>query len=383
MDFVELARQAWRAGDFDKARMFYQKASYGIHGTDQANKDAFAQEVAEFAGQDPLYQKGIALICNHIQQQGIPVLQSDMTAYVKKHWGEAQTEQLRYVLYYAEVRKEIYRKKQGRSYLLALSEADLLIAQLPKARQTKSNLHTKIFEPNEPYQTPTDAPNIDSTDIADLNREATRHKDDGNWSAALACLFKAKQLTENELQDFPQRLRLPLFLQQAGHIDAAKYEFVYLLEQMDSFVALEVAGRQNLRQQKSFVKNHNLELLFDKARLVFQREKDTEQAERCRTLSEQYKEKRIAANEALNAAHQKRIKAHREEHLSPSYSNISAAQKEALRHDTIRAQPTQSLQPLYNPTPEPKLHTKKDGNGCLHTVIGLGVIVLILFWIFS
>ena len=174
-----------------------------------------------------------------------------------------------------------------------------------------------------------------------------------------------------------------MFLQQAGHIDAAKYEFVYLLEQMDSFVALEVAGRQNLRQQKSFVKNHNLELLFDKARLVFQREKDTEQAERCRTLSEQYKEKRIAANEALNAAHQKRIKAHREEHLSPSYSNISAAQKEALRHDTIRAQPTQSLQPLYNPTPEPKLHTKKDGNGCLHTVIGLGVIVLILFWIFS
>ena len=40
MDFVELARQAWDAGDFDKARMFYQKASYGIHDTDQANKDA-------------------------------------------------------------------------------------------------------------------------------------------------------------------------------------------------------------------------------------------------------------------------------------------------------------------------------------------------------
>ena len=95
MDFVELARQAWDAGDFDKARMFYQKASYGIHDTDQANKDAFAQEVAGFAGQDPLYQKGLALIRDHIRQQGKPVLQSEMTAYVKKHWGDAQTEQLR------------------------------------------------------------------------------------------------------------------------------------------------------------------------------------------------------------------------------------------------------------------------------------------------
>ena len=383
MDFVELARQAWDAGDFDKARMFYQKASYGIHDTDQANKDAFAQEVAGFAGQDPLYQKGLALIRDHIRQQGKPVLQSEMTAYVKKHWGDAQTEQLRYVLYYAEVRKEICRKKQGRSYLLALSEADLVVARLPKVEQKKSSLHTKLFEPNQPYQPPTDAPYIHSADIAELYRDATRYKDEGNWLAALACLFKAKQLTEKELQDFPQRLRLPLFLQQAGHFEAAKYEFIYLLEQMDNFVALEVAGRLNLRQQKSFVKNHNLELLFDKACLIFQREKDLERAERCRKLSEQYKEKRIAANEALKAARQKRIRAHREEYHSASPPNVSTAQQEIFHHDTIRAQPTQT-RPFYDATPEPVVSAKKkDEKGCLNTAIGLVVVVLILFWIFA
>ena len=194
---------------------------------------------------------------------------------------------------------------------------------------------------------------------------------------------RVTMFTEKELQDFPQRLRLPLFLQQAGHFEAAKYEFIYLLEQMDNFVALEVAGRQNLRQQKSFVKNHNLELLFDKACLIFQREKDLERAERCRKLSEQYKEKRIAANEALKAARQKRIRAHREEYHSASPPNVSTAQQEIFHHDTIRAQPTQT-RPFYDATPEPVVSAKKkDEKGCLNTAIGLVVVVLILFWIFA
>lgn len=108
-------------------------------------------------------------------------------------------------------------------------------------------------------------------------------------------------------------LRLPLFLQQAGHFEAAKYEFIYLLEQMDNFVALEVAGRQNLRQQKSFVKNHNLELLFDKACLIFQRKKIWNGLNAAANFQNNTKKSPVAANEALKAARQKRIRAHREE----------------------------------------------------------------------
>lgn len=69
-----------------------------------------------------------------------------------------------------------------------------------------------LFKPNQPY---TPKVSIDITDIAELNRWATAAK--GNdWDTALACLFRAKELMENQYQDFPQRLRLPLFLQQAG-----------------------------------------------------------------------------------------------------------------------------------------------------------------------
>lgn len=216
--------------------------------------------------------------------------------------------------------------------------------------------HAKLFEPNTPYQPPADAPYISDTDVAALNREATRYKDEGDWTAALACLFQAKRLTENEIQHFPQRLRLPLFLQQAGHFEAAKYEFLYLLEHMDDFVALDVAGMQDLRLKKSFVKNHCLERLFDKARLVFEREKQIGQAEKCRALSAQYQEKRIQARESLDEACQKRLQAHRERF--PLSSADTVTYREASRNDTIRAQatPPHTLcrdNPLAPPIPQP------------------------------
>ena len=59
MDFVELARQAWDAGDFDKARMFYQKASYGIHDTDQANKDALPKRWPDLQGKTRYIKKAL------------------------------------------------------------------------------------------------------------------------------------------------------------------------------------------------------------------------------------------------------------------------------------------------------------------------------------
>lgn len=372
MDFVELARQAWAAKDYDAARMYYQKASYGIHGTEQANKDAFAQEVAEFAGEDPLYQQGLSLITQYIAQQGKPVLQSDMTAYVKQHWGHAQTELLRYVLYYAAARREIFRKKQGRSYLLACSEADLNVARLPDGTKPKTpnKRHNALFEPNSPYQAPPDHPVIRSADSAELHREATRYKGEGNWTGALACLFTAKELTHNQIEDFPRRLRLPLFLQQAGHFSAAKYELAYLLENIDHFVELETKGRRHIRLSKTFVKNHHLERLFDKARLIYQREKQTDLAETCRLLSQEYQTKRIAVSEALLAAEQKK-RENRREYSSPvSTVTLDVSQIQDRRENT--SQYNESLQLAQHHVTNPQKNT-----GCLKVIIGVLVVIFI------
>lgn len=382
MDFVNLAREAWEQRDFDLARIYYQKAAYGIHGTDGANKAAFAHEVAQFAGEDPLYQQGIDLIRQYIaQKQGEPVLQSEMTAFVKKQWGEGQAEQLRYVLYYAEIRKEIFRKKQGRSYLLSLSEDGLTQITHSKAPKAKNTKHTKLFEPNQPYPADKISP-VYSTDIAELNREATRHKDEKNWPAALSCLFKAKELTANEYQDVQQRLRLPLFLQQAGFFDAAKHELQYLWEHTDHFISLEASGRQNLRLQKAFLKNLYLERLFDKARLIYQREKQTDQAAQCQALSEQYQSKRLEANEALTQAQEQKRQTHREKYpkLSDETYTPSAIYS---RDDIIRAQPTE------NPSQEPITSFQEIQNSSsekqkdlINTIIGLVIVLAIVYWIF-
>lgn len=382
MDFVYLARRAWKDGDFDAARMYYQKASYGIHGTNQANKNVFAQEVARFAGEDPLYQQGIRLIRQYIAEQNKPVLQSEMTAYVKSHFGEQKVEELRYVLYYAEVRKDICRRKQGRSYLLALSEINLNQAALPAKKAAKkvvkASPHLSLFDPNVPYHTSNQI-QIDSNDIAELNREATRYKTEKNWEYALACLFKAKELTKGQYCDILQRLRLPLFLQQAGRFEAAKYELAYLLQNTDRFVALEAEGRQNLRLQKIFLKNLYLERLFDKARLIFQREKQNESMGKCAELSKQYAEKRVEANEKLRNAEEEQLARHRTRFSDNTHQTST---QNRLRDDTICVKPTGIPHLPDTPSPQqPKKIQKKPQQ--IDYVIGLCVVVAIIWLLFN
>ena len=379
MDFVYLAREAWKAGNFDVARMYYQKAAYGIHGTNQANKDAFTQEVAQFAGEDPVYQQGIQLIRKYVAEQNKPVLQNEMTVYVKSHFGVQQTEVLRYVLYYAEVRKDIYRQKHGRSYLLALSPDAFIHAELPNKKKReatntkkKSTPHIKLFEPNVPYHTQS-AVYISSSDIAELHREATRYKTEKDWASALACLFKAKDLTHDRYEEMSRRLRLPLFLQQAGYFEAAKHELAYLLENIDNFVAIQVEGQQNLRQRKAFFKTAYLTEFFDKARLIFQREKITDKAKKCEMLFEQYTKKREAAFAALQET---RRQIREKQKLS---------QHQVDRNDIIRAQPANSLLevPIEHSTTRTRGKKQSHQNsGCTNIIAGFIVVVIFLYFIF-
>lgn len=228
-----------------------------------------------------------------------------------------------------------------------------------------------LFKPNQPY---TPKVSVDITDIAELNRRATAAK--GNdWDTALACLFRAKELMENQYQDFPQRLRLPLFLQQAGEFEAAKYEFAYLLENLDRFVELEAVGHQDKRRYKVFVKNLCLERLYDKARVAFKREKLTDASEQCRLLSEQYQEKRIEALEKLTVARKEKIEKHRAEFpISRINDEDDHQTSEIDRNNIIRE--TGKAESDFKP--DAKLSHKQ---GCFSTAACLVVSIGILTWL--
>jgi tetratricopeptide (TPR) repeat protein len=70
--------------------------------------------------------------------------------------------------------------------------------------------------------------------IAALNRQATVHKENGDWPAAVACLKEAHGLMgKSGLAHTAQAwCRLPLFLQQAGRFDESMAVFDELLDQL-------------------------------------------------------------------------------------------------------------------------------------------------------
>lgn len=115
MIYLEKARAAWQVGDYDTARIWYQKCGY----LDLGVKN-YVEEIAAFAAEDPVSQEILAVIKSMIIERKEPILQSEITKYVKNRFGEKAAELVRYTTYFAEVRGELHREKKGRSYLLYL-----------------------------------------------------------------------------------------------------------------------------------------------------------------------------------------------------------------------------------------------------------------------
>lgn len=313
IDYVALARRAWAAGDFDRARDCYQKASYGIDGTSKANVEAFTREVAEFAGEDPFYSKMICLIRSYISTQramGKPVLQSDMTAFVESHYGDAQTNLTRYVLYYAEVRKEIYRRKHGRSYLLALSAEDFQEG-LPRPAATIQTIHpttnafTALFEPMAPYQRKPELLTDEELGMGvwDLYRQATVHKNAKEWDKAIECLYEARAIdgTANEWLVLTNLLRLPLFLQQAGYFEAANFEFNHILSTLGMLINREIKTADNPGLSYQWLQHLYLGQIFDKARVAYKRQRLIDQSKHFAELAATHQQKSVALEVKINA----------------------------------------------------------------------------------
>lgn len=233
----------------------------------------------------------------------------------------------------------------------------------------------KLFEPNRPYYPKV---SMDITDVAELNRQATAFKGK-DWDSALACLMKAKELMDDQYQDFPQRLRLPLFLQQAGEFDAAKYEFAYLLDNIDRYVELEITGRQDKKLQRAFLKNLCLERLFDKARVMFKREKLKDEEEQCRLLSEQYQEKRLKARVALDEAMKNRRDEHRTKFSKNQLANESN-HKISIRDDTAFLRDCNA--DYSRPESQNKIETHQaQKSGCLSTSACMLLGCVFLTWL--
>ena len=142
------ARLAHKTGDYHLARDLYQKIAYYYNDFSELEKEAFTKEVANFAGDDPMYRDILRLVISQIQQAQEPILQSKLTNIIKQQYGERGAELLRYVLYYADYRDELKRIKKGRSYLLLLPTMKIedFVIKTPKAPKKAK---VKAIETNE------------------------------------------------------------------------------------------------------------------------------------------------------------------------------------------------------------------------------------------
>jgi hypothetical protein len=123
-------------------------------------------------------------------------------------------------------------------------------------------------------------------ETAALLREATAAKNGKNWDRAITCLFEAK-VRMGDGYPIDSRLRLPLFLQQAGRFEEAIMEFQWLIDQVRPRI------ERSLDQTSANVRRatiaSDMAHIYDKTRLACKREKRFDEAKRYGSLSEQHR----------------------------------------------------------------------------------------------
>lgn len=108
-----IAREAWLRGDFDTARMAYQKSAYNsgrLKG--EETKKALKRELIGFAQHDPLYRQVLSDIKPLVEQQP-GIKQTELYGRLPY-----EREIVSYVLYFATEIFDLMRKKSGRTYQL-------------------------------------------------------------------------------------------------------------------------------------------------------------------------------------------------------------------------------------------------------------------------
>lgn len=140
--------------------------------------------------------------------------------------------------------------------------------------------------------------------FADLNRQATQARSDGDMDKAVALLQQAKQRQGDSYED----TRLALYLQHAGRFDEAMAEFEWLLHRLEQRVENDMAHTTPTRR-KAFV-SYGRHVIHDKARLASEREGRSDLAQFHGQLADQYekeeRKQRAAADRVERRASERR-----------------------------------------------------------------------------
>jgi tetratricopeptide (TPR) repeat protein len=107
----------------------------------------------------------------------------------------------------------------------------------------------------------------------ELLKQATQMKDLKNFDGAITCLREAYKLMAQSNISYPIEtyLRLPLYLQQAGHYTESIVEFEKLLRDSPARIAKEFAHIS--KQKQNGLSAMDVSTIYDKMRLASQREK--------------------------------------------------------------------------------------------------------------
>lgn len=130
-----------------------------------------------------------------------------------------------------------------------------------------------------------------SDDYYELQKKATFFKGKGDWDTALACLYKAKEISlQNKHSTESQYLtRLAIFLQQAEMFEESVSELHDLFELSDTYTKYLIKGiRKHKKLYFTQYRVNYLGHLFDKAALIYKRQKDLEKAAHFKELSAKF-----------------------------------------------------------------------------------------------
>ncbi|TYG34181.1 hypothetical protein FW755_03285 [Lonepinella koalarum] len=217
----------------------------------------------------------------------------------------------------------------------------------------------KSYIPNK-----SDLNTISENNFYELQKLATAFKDDNQWDNALLCLYKAKlvSIQENFSPELQYTTRLALFLQQAGLFEESKSELQALFNNVDNYVHILLSNqRTNQAILRRKYKAIYLENLFDKARLIYKREQQIEQATIFKDKRDEYRKQEKHFDEILSE--QTDIE------LEEFYKEIE--------EDIIAEK---LITPNKNIQSKNKISTKQE---TMEGLVGLIIIIIILWFIFK
>ena len=211
---------------------------------------------------------------------------------------------------------------------------------------------------------------INANEYDELQKLATVYKGE-NWRLALTCLFKAKELlfTKGTAPVLQQVTRFPIFLQQAGYFDEAKFELQELLNNADYYAQNDVKGiRKNKKLFKQYFKTLYLEHLFDKASLIYKRQKLLQESDELHQISLGYSKERAELRQKIDDIKEKELMAFEKEceELSKQYPDLASIDEVIKKAEKQNAS-----------------QNKAKENSFLEAIVGFVVFILIAYGIYK